>query len=91
MDTTNAKGHSDEKHRADKAIRAIEHTAGSIPSSTFLVLAGGAIAGSITLKAMGRSEAASFVGDWVPTILMLGLYNKIAKLFRGNRDELGRT
>ena len=92
MDTTNAKDRSDEKHRTEgKAMRAIEHTAASIPSSTFLVLAGGAIAGSIALKAMGRSETANFVGEWVPTLLMLGLYNKIARLFRGERGELGRT
>lgn len=92
MDTTNAKDRSDEKHRTDgRTIRAIEHTAGSIPSSAFLALAGGAIAGSIALKAMGRGEAATFVGEWVPTILMLGLYNKMARLFRGERGELGRT
>lgn len=92
MDTTNAKDRSDEKHRTEgKAMRAIEHTAASIPSSTFLVLAGGAIAGSIALKAMGRTESANFVGEWVPTILMLGLYNKIARLFRGEHGEFGRT
>ena len=92
MDTTNAKDRSDEKHRTEgKAIRAIEHTAASIPPSMFLGLAGGAIASSIALKAMGRGEAASFIGEWVPTILMLGLYNRMARLFRGDRGELGRT
>ena len=90
MDTTNAKDRSDEK-RTEKAMRSIEHTAASIPSSTFVMLAGGAVVGSIALKAMGRGEAANFVGEWVPTILMLGLYTKIAKLFRGDRGELGRT
>jgi hypothetical protein len=91
MDTTNAKDRSDEQHRTGKTLRAIEHTAASIPSSTFFMLAGGAVVGSIALKAMGRSEAANFVGEWVPTILMLGLYNKISKLFSGQHGELGRT
>jgi hypothetical protein len=91
MDTTNAKDRSDENHRTHKAMRAIEHTAASIPSSAFFMLAGGAVVGSIALKAMGRSDAARFAGEWVPTILMFGLYNKIAKLFHGGRGELGRT
>jgi hypothetical protein len=88
---TNAKDRSHEQHHTGKTMRAIEHTASSIPSSTFFMLAGGAVVGAIALKAMGRNEAANFVGEWVPTILMLGLYNKIAKLFSGDRGVLGRT
>jgi hypothetical protein len=91
MDTTNSKDRSDEKHRTESAMRAIEHTAASIPSPTFFMLAGGAVVGSIALKAMGRNDAAKFVGEWVPTILMLDLYSKISKLFHGGRGELGRT
>jgi hypothetical protein len=40
------------------------------PVSNLAVFAGGAIAGSLALKIMGRHETANFVG-WVPTILML--------------------
>jgi hypothetical protein len=30
---------------------------------------------------MGRREDAMFVGQWAPTLLLLGLYNKIVKQF----------
>jgi hypothetical protein len=29
---------------------------------------------------MGKKETAQFVGHWVPTFLILGLYNKIVKV-----------
>ncbi len=28
----------------------------------------------------GRDKDAEFIGQWVPTILILGLYNKLVKL-----------
>ena len=34
---------------------------------------------------MGRDTGASFVGLWVPTILMLGLHNKMVKLMGSER------
>jgi hypothetical protein len=54
-----------------------------IPKKTspfFLVLAGGAVALSLGL-AMSKKEKnwANFVGQWVPTILLLGIYDKIMK------------
>jgi len=40
----------------------------------------GSIGASITLRLMGKGEAANFVGQWAPTFLILGLYNKMVKL-----------
>jgi hypothetical protein len=31
------------------------------------------------LQLLGRKHEAQFVGQWVPTILILGLYNKMVK------------
>ena len=36
-----------------------------------------------TAQAAAGYKTANFVGEWVPTILMLGLYNKIAKATGG--------
>ena len=44
------------------------------------MVAAGSIAGSATLKMMGRDKDALFVGQWAPTFLILGLYNKIVKV-----------
>ncbi|HEY0478418.1 MAG TPA: hypothetical protein VGD37_12925 [Kofleriaceae bacterium] len=95
MNTTQQMG-TDEKFRGEgmnqvegKTTRMIEKTTASIPSATFLVLAGGAIVGSLALKLMGRHATANFVGEWVPTILMLGIYNKIVKVLGSDRQEIG--
>ena len=71
---------SDPKHREGVVARTIEDQTARLPSDTFLWLAGGSIATSLTLKLMGRDHAAMFVGQWAPTFLILGLYNKLVKV-----------
>ena len=68
------------EHREGVVARAIEEQTAKLPSDTFLWLAGGSIAASLTLKIMGRDKDANFVGQWAPTFLILGLYNKIVKV-----------
>jgi hypothetical protein len=60
--------------------RTIEEQTAKLPSDTFLWLAGASIATSLALKIGGRSKDALFVGQWAPTFLILGLYNKIVKV-----------
>ncbi|MCO6429925.1 MAG: hypothetical protein J5J00_03615 [Deltaproteobacteria bacterium] len=60
--------------------RQIETYTSKVPSGTYLGLAIGSMVGSAVLQAMGRNRDALFVGQWVPTILILGLYNKLVKL-----------
>jgi hypothetical protein len=67
-------------HEEGGLARPIENITAGIPSDTFLWLAGGSILGSITLKMMGRNHDALFVGQWAPTFLLLGTYNKLVKL-----------
>lgn len=68
------------EHREGMVARSIEEQTGKLPSDTFMWLAGGAILGSLALQVMGRKDESNFVGQWVPTILILGLYNKIVKV-----------
>jgi len=68
------------EHREGVVARAIEQQTAKLPSDTFLWLAGGSIATSLALKIMGRDTDALFVGQWAPTFLILGLYNKIVKV-----------
>lgn len=70
----------DEQHSEGFVARAIEEQTAKLPSDTFLWLAGASIAGSLTLKIMGRDRDAMFVGQWAPTFLILGLYNKLVKV-----------
>lgn len=57
----------------------IEDLTTKIPSDTFMWLAGGSIAASLTLKIMGRDRDALFVGQWAPTFVALGIYDKVAR------------
>jgi hypothetical protein len=68
------------EHTEGPVARAIEQQTAKLPSDTFLWMAGGSIAASLTLKLMGRDKDALFVGQWAPTFLILGLYNKLVKV-----------
>ncbi len=68
------------EHREGPIARAIEQQTARIPSDTFLWAAVGSIGLSLALEIMGEEKKANFVGHWAPTLLILGLYNKIVKL-----------
>jgi hypothetical protein len=68
------------EHAEGGIARAIEQETAKLPSDWFLWAACGAIATSLTLRIAGQKHAANFVGEWAPTILILGLYNKIVKV-----------
>ena len=67
--------------------RPIEKVAAQLPSDTFLWLAWGSIATSLTLKLMGRDKDALFVGQWAPTFLIHGLYVKLVKQLGHDRYD----
>ena len=68
------------EHEEGTITKAIEHYTSQVPSGVYLSLAIGSIGVSAVLRLAGRKDDAQFVGHWVPTILLLGLYNKIVKL-----------
>lgn len=68
------------EHREGPIARAIEQRTARVPSDAFLWAAVGCMAGSAVMQAIGQKHISLFVGQWVPTILLLGLYNKIVKV-----------
>lgn len=60
--------------------KMIEEQTAKLPSATYLSLGIGAMVLSWLLLAGGRKNLATFVGQWVPTILIVGLYNKLVKV-----------
>lgn len=68
-----------------EVTRKVEEQTARTPSILFLSGAIGSIAVSLGLMLSGRKEAAQFVGQWVPTILLLGIYNKIVKVAGSER------
>lgn len=76
--STRIVSHND--HSEGTIARAIEEQTARLPSDTFLWLAVGAIGASFALHVSGRRQESTFVGQWAPTFLILGLYNKLVKV-----------
>ncbi len=74
-------------HREGKIAKAIEQKTAMLPSDTFLWLALGSIGTSLTLQILGKRNMSNFVGQWAPTILILGLYNKLVKVAGSDGEE----
>ena len=69
-----------EEHREGTVARSIEQQTAKLPSDLFLWAAFGSIAGSLLFKMNGKNQESLFVGQWAPTFLILGIYNKLVKL-----------
>lgn len=76
-----------QEHTEGPVARAIENQTARIPSDAFLWAAIGSMATSATLHLMGNKQASVFVGQWAPTFLILGLYNKLVKQLGSDRTE----
>jgi hypothetical protein len=68
------------QHREGEVARGIEQQTAKIPSDTFLWSALGSMGMALTLRLLGKKDAANFVGQWAPSFLILGMYNKMVKL-----------
>lgn len=66
-------------HTEGRVARSIEEQTAKLPSDVFLWAAAASIATSATMQLMGNRNAAVFIGQWAPTLLILGLYNKLVK------------
>ena len=69
-----------QEHKEGAVARMIEDQTAKLPSDLFLWAAGASIAGSLAFKLMDKQAEALFVGQWAPTFLILGLYNKLVKI-----------
>ncbi len=79
----------DREHTEGHVARAIEDQTAKLPSDTFLWAAIGSMVVSASLQVMGNQKTSLFVGQWAPTFLILGLYNKLVKQL--GSDHLSRA
>jgi hypothetical protein len=68
------------EHREGPVARSIEQQTAKLPSDLFLWAALASMGMSLVFQLTGDEKKANFVGHWAPTILTLGLYNKLVKL-----------
>ena len=66
-------------HTEGTVAKTIEEQTAKLPSDLFLWAAVGSIVTSASLHIMGNRNTSVFVGQWAPTFLILGLYNKLVK------------
>jgi len=81
-----------------RATRAIERQTSRMPSGIFLTLAFASMVASAAIMASDRARRhyrlgaarrtgiANFVGQWAPTLLIIGVYNKVVKIERELRQ-----
>jgi len=69
-----------QEHEEGPVAKSIEQETAKLPSDLFLWGAVGSMGISLALALTGRGKGSVFVGQWAPTILILGLYNKMVKL-----------
>ncbi len=74
-------------HSEGRVARAIEQQTAKLPSDTFLWAALGSMGLSLGLQMAGKKEMSNFVGQWVPTFLIFGLYNKLVKLHGSDTEH----
>jgi hypothetical protein len=78
------------EHREGAVARTIEEQTAKLPSDLFLWAAGASIVGSLLLNFSGKEHQSLFVGQWAPTFLLLGLYNKLVKVAGSDPVQIGR-
>ncbi|WP_437958129.1 hypothetical protein WME76_43830 [Sorangium sp. So ce119] len=63
-----------------KVTTKIEERTAQVPSGAYLGLAIGSMVLSAGFMLAGKKQIANFVGQWVPSLLVIGLYNKLVKI-----------
>lgn len=66
-------------HAEGTFTQVIEGQTAKLPSSVFLALALASMAASAGLELARQTRLSRFVGMWPPTLLAMGIYNKIVK------------
>ncbi len=69
-------------HAEELTTRLIEHQTAKIPSDWFLAASFGAIGLSLYYHVRGKYHFSNLIGLWAPTLLTMGVYNKIVKTLR---------
>jgi hypothetical protein len=73
--------------REGKVARAIEEQTAKLPSDFFLWTAVGIMATSLVLKLAKQNHLSLFIGQWVPSFLLFGIYNKIVKVDGHDKEQ----
>jgi hypothetical protein len=76
-----------EAHAEGPIARTLEEQTAKLPSDLFLWAAVGSIIAALILKVTDKHHDSTFVGQWAPTFLLLGIYNKLVKQHGSDRSD----
>ena len=74
------------EHKEGIAAKLLEEQTAKIPSAIWLWAAMGSMALSLGLFLTKNKHASIFFGQWAPSLLIIGLYNKLVKV-EGHENE----
>lgn len=74
-------------HSEGTVAKVIEKQTAKLPSDTFLWLAVGSMIASASLQLKGQQNVSLFIGQWAPSFLLFGIYNKLVKQLGSDRTE----
>jgi hypothetical protein len=78
---------SNTEHREGPIARTIEEQTAKFPSDIFLWAALGSMAVSLTLQLSNAKHRSLFIGQWAPSFLLFGIYNKLVKLEGHDKND----
>lgn len=68
------------EHQEGPVARSIEQQTAKVPSDVFLWAAIASMGTSMAFLLAGQKDKANFIGQWAPSLLLFGVYNKLVKL-----------
>jgi hypothetical protein len=80
MNTTSDIGMQPQQKIEGRVTTRIEEQTARVPSGAYLGLAFGSMAAAAFFQLSGKRHTANFIGQWVPSLLIIGVYNKLVKI-----------
>jgi hypothetical protein len=74
-----------QEHSEGKVAKTLEDQTAKLPSDTFLWLAIGSMIVSAAMQLAGKKHGSVFIGQWAPSFLLFGVYNKLVKQLGSDR------
>ena len=74
-------------HKEGKIAEMLEEQTAKIPSDVYLWAAIGSMALSAGLFMAGKKHSSIFFGQWAPSLLIIGLYNKLVKVEGHDKED----
>jgi hypothetical protein len=71
-----------------KVGKALQEQTAKIPSDIYLWAALGTVALSLGLLFGRRKHLSILLGQWAPSLLVIGLYNKLAKVEHDEKEKI---